>query len=317
MDAVCVGILVADLFASPIDSLPRAGELKLTDRFLQAAGGCAMNVAADLRRLGRTAAVAGMVGEDMFGDFVIREARNRGIDAAGIVRSRNSQTSGTVIIPVRGEDRRYLHSTGANADFSLARLDPSLIDDARVLYVGGYLAMPRFDPADLAALFGHAGRRNVTTVLDVVVPAGAAVSMSAIQPVLPHTAFFLPNEDEARRLTGCADVHGQAEALARLNEDCCIVITRGVRGCCARRGAEWLEVPAYPVESIDESGAGDAFAAGLIVGILEGWPLERILRFASAVGASCTRSLGCTDGVFAFEEAVRFVEERGDAAGVS
>ena len=315
MDAVCVGILVADIFASPIDSLPRAGELKLTDRFLQAAGGCAMNVAADLRRLGRTVAVAGMVGEDMLGDFVIQEACRQGIDAAGIVRSRHAQTSGTVIIPVRGEDRRYLHSTGANADFLLADLDPSLMDGARVLYVGGYLAMPRFDPADLAALFRRARERNVTTVLDVVVPAGAAVSMSSIQPVLPHTDYFLPNQDEAHRLTGCADVHEQAETLARLNQDCCIVITRGVRGCCARRGAEWLEMPGYRVESIDESGAGDAFAAGLIAGILEKWPLAQILRFASAVGASCTRSLGCTDGVFSFEEAVRFIEERGDAIG--
>ena len=317
MDAVCVGILVADIFASPIDSLPRAGELKITDRFLEAAGGCAMNVAADLRRLGRTVAVAGMVGEDMLGDFVIQEARRQGIDATGIVRSRHSQTSGTVIIPVRGEDRRYLHSTGANADFLLTDLDPSLFEGASVLYVGGYLAMPRFEPADLAALFRHARKQNVTTVLDVVVPAGAAVSMSAIQPVLPETDYFLPNDDEAHHLTGCADVRSQAETLARLNQDCCIVITRGVRGCCARRGAEWLEMPGYRVESTDESGAGDAFAAGLIAGILEQWPLARILRFASAVGASCTRVLGCTDGVFSFEEALRFVEERGDAIGFS
>ncbi len=178
MDAVCVGILVADLFASPIDSLPKAGELKTTDRFLQAAGGCAMNVAADLRRLGQSVALAGMVGEDMFGDFVIREAERWGIEASGILRSAQTPTSGTVIIPVRGEDRRYLHCTGANADFSLAELDRSLLEGARVLYVGGYLAMPRIDPDGLASLFRHARQRGLTTVLDVVVPAGAVVDMS-------------------------------------------------------------------------------------------------------------------------------------------
>jgi 5-dehydro-2-deoxygluconokinase len=59
---------------------------------------------------------------------------------------------------------------------------------------------------------------------------------------------------------------------------------------------------------VDESGAGDAFAAGLIAGVLEGWPLERTLRFAAAVGASCTRALGCTDGVFSMEEALAFLE---------
>jgi len=58
---------------------------------------------------------------------------------------------------------------------------------------------------------------------------------------------------------------------------------------------------------VDESGAGDAFAAGFISGLLEKWPLEKTLRFASAVGASCTRALGCTEGVFRFEEALAFI----------
>jgi sugar/nucleoside kinase (ribokinase family) len=61
------------------------------------------------------------------------------------------------------------------------------------------------------------------------------------------------------------------------------------------------------MESVDESGAGDAFAAGFITGLLENWSLDRTLRFASAVGASCTRALGCTEGVFHFDEAQSYV----------
>ena len=60
--------------------------------------------------------------------------------------------------------------------------------------------------------------------------------------------------------------------------------------------------------SIDESGAGDAFAAGLIVGILEAWPLEFTLRFAAAVGASCTRAVGCSASVFSFREAMDYLK---------
>ena len=186
-----------------------------------------MNVAADLRKLGRSVTVAGMVGEDIFGDFVIGEARRLGIDAGGIMRSRRSCTSQTVIIPVRGEDRRYLHSTGSNADFSLADLDRAILDGARVLYVGGYLAMPRFAPADLADLFREARERGMVTVLDVVVPAGAQVPAAAIEPVLPYTSFFLPNEDEARVMTGCPDARAQAERLGASTPDCVIVVTRG------------------------------------------------------------------------------------------
>jgi len=308
MDAVCAGILVADTFASPIDSLPLPGQLKLTERFLQAAGGCAMNVAANLRKLGSSVTLAGMVGEDIFGDFVAGEARRLGIDTGGLMRSRRSPTSQTVIIPVRGEDRRYLHSTGANADFSLAGLDRSILAGARVLYVGGYLAMSRFDPPDLADLFRCARDRGLATVLDVVVPAGSNVPSGSLEPVLPHTCFFLPNEDEARVMTGCPEPRAQAEKLASFAPGCAIVITRGSRGCAAWQAGEWIETPAFRVESVDESGAGDAFAAGLIAGILEGWPLARALRFAAAVGASCTRALGCTEGVFTMEEALDFLE---------
>jgi sugar/nucleoside kinase (ribokinase family) len=66
-------------------------------------------------------------------------------------------------------------------------------------------------------------------------------------------------------------------------------------------------VPAPQVDAIDESGAGDAFAAGFIVGLLEGWKLERSVRFASAIGASACTRLGCTDGVFTRAEAEAFL----------
>ncbi|MCX6624617.1 MAG: PfkB family carbohydrate kinase, partial [Acidobacteria bacterium] len=55
-------------------------------------------------------------------------------------------------------------------------------------------------------------------------------------------------------------------------------------------------------------GAGDAFASGIVTGLLEQWPLEYMLQFASALGASCTRALGCTEGVFHYDEATEFVK---------
>jgi sugar/nucleoside kinase (ribokinase family) len=127
-----------------------------------------------------------------------------------------------------------------------------------------------------------------------------------IRPALPYTDLFLPNQDEARALTGRDDPAEQAEVLARLSPNATIVITQGSAGALARRGQETLRAAAFRVDAIDESGSGDAFDAGFLVGMLEGWPLEESLRFASAVGASCTRALGCHDGVFSFEEARAF-----------
>jgi sugar/nucleoside kinase (ribokinase family) len=128
--------------------------------------------------------------------------------------------------------------------------------------------------------------------------------------VLPYTDYFLPNEDEARLLTGERDVVEQVKCLARLNPTGTVVITRGGHGSLAKRGTVLLDTAPFPVEAVDESGAGDAFAAGFITGLLKDWPLDYTLRFASAVGASSTRALGCHDGVSCFDETQRMISER-------
>jgi len=308
MDVACVGILVADVFASPIPRLPGEGELITTSSFATSVGGCAANVAVALRILGCTVTIAGKVGTDMFGDFVISDLRRHAINVEHIRRESNRSTSGTVIFKVQGEDRRYLHCIGANADFTLEDIDYSLLDDVRVLYVGGYLAMPSFAPEQLARLFQEAKRRGLTNVLDVVMPAGVSFGLAGVSPALPYTDYFLPNQDEAARLTGCADARGQAECLSALSPECAVVITRGPCGCITKRGDQIIETPPYHVDTVDESGAGDAFAAGLIAGLRRHWEIERTLSFAAAVGASCTRALGCSAGVFTFDEAVAFLE---------
>ena len=310
MDVACIGILVADIFASPIDSLPREGELKTTDRFWLSVGGCAANTAVDLRHLNRSVAIMGKVGNDMFGDFVVDELGRHCIETSHVTRSPSLPTSSTVIVNVRGQDRRYIHCIGANAEFRLADVDLSCLEKCQVLYVGGYLATPGIPASDLAKLFKAAKEKSVTTVLDVVIPAGVSVSLAQVAPVLPYTDYFLPNEDEARLLTGERDVVEQVKCLARLNPACTVVITRGEHGSLAKCGSVLMDTAPFPVEAMDESGAGDAFAAGFITGLLEDWPFDYTLCFASAVGASCTRALGCHDGVSCFDEARQMISER-------
>lgn len=310
MDIVCAGILVADILSSPIESLPNAGALRLTDRITMNIGGCAANAAVDLVRLGRSVRVVGKIGCDLFGDFVVGVLKGEGIDVSGVKRSPTDQTSATQIVNVRGQDRRFIHTLGANAGFSLADIDLSVLDDARLLYLGGYLVMPSFTAEDLTKLFQEAKRRGLITVLDVVVAADKRTTMEeALAGALPYTDAFLPNDDEGRALTGQADPRAQAEAFASLNPNCTIVITRGRQGVLAKRGPEVIEAGIYQVDSIDGTGAGDAFDAGFFVGLLEGWPLEETVRFAAALGASCTRALGTTAGVFTFEEAVAFIKQ--------
>jgi sugar/nucleoside kinase (ribokinase family) len=307
MDVACLGILVADIFVEPVDQLPEPGELRTTERLLFSPGGCAANVAIDLRRLNRTVSIIGRVGQDALGSFVVSSLQEKGVHTEHIQLG-SRPTSATVIINVRGQDRRYLHCIGANGEFSAADCNFEMLKGVRILYVGGYLAMPGFGAADLAELFRFAQSQGLITVLDVVIPFGMRDPSAAVIPALPFTDYFLPNEDEARLLTGELDVHRQVSALTRHNSRLTLVVTRGAKGSIATRNGETIEIPGYAMRSVDESGAGDAFAAGIIAGILEEWPLDSILRFASAVGGSCTRELGCAAGVFNFDQACEYLK---------
>lgn len=307
-DVICAGILVADVFTHPVQRLPDPGELTTTSGLIMSAGGSAANAAITLRILGQQVDVIGKVGLDISGDFVVSELKRRGIGITHIRRTATQPTSGTVVLNVRGEDRRYLHCTGANAEFGFDDLDMKSLNGAKVLYFGGYLALPSFRVGGLTKLFREAKLRGLTTVLDVTIPAGESFGIADIASALRYSDYFLPNYEEAARLTGELDERIQAKCLNDLNRDCVVVITRGPEGPIAIRGGKFFETPRFRVESIDESGAGDAFAAGLMAGLLQDWDLEPTLIFAAAIGASRTRALGCFSSVFTFEEAISFIE---------
>jgi sugar/nucleoside kinase (ribokinase family) len=306
IDVLCAGILVADLFVPPLPRLPEPGELQKVGAMPLAPGGCAVNTALDLVRLGLRVGVAGLVGRDLFGEFIRRDLLGRGLaDASGIREIAATPTSQTVILPVTGQDRRFIHSVGANAAFRVADVDRDAVARCRALYVGGYGILPAFDPEELGDLFAFARSKGVRTVLDVAgVSSGSGPAMLAA--VLPHVDAFLPNNDEARLLTGEADPVRQARRFVDLGA-ATAVVTRGGDGLAvATRDGTWT-AGAFAVDVVDASGSGDAFDAGFIVGLIEGWDLGRTLAFASAAGGSCCTRLGTTAGVFTRAEAEAFL----------
>jgi sugar/nucleoside kinase (ribokinase family) len=208
---------------------------------------------------------------------------------------------------VIGEDRRFVHTLGANADFGAADINPSLVAGARAFYLGGYFVLPGLDGRRLGNLYASARAAGVLTVLDVVVPSGVdGISLELLADVLPYVDLFVPNEDEARALTGEDDPENQAQRLREAGA-AAVVVTMGREGALLVDDDRSVRARAPKVEVMDASGAGDAFSAGLIAGRLEGWGVERTLGFASVLGASACTKLGCTDGVLDRHEAERFL----------
>jgi sugar/nucleoside kinase (ribokinase family) len=305
IDCLSVGILVADHLCDPIDHVPTAGELVLCPRLPLAIGGCAANVAIDLVRLGARVGVVGCVGRDAFGGFVCNTLAAAGVDSGDIRRLDDAETSGTLIINVKGEDRRFIHSAGANARLRAADIPLARVRGSKVLYVGGYLLMPALEGEPLATLFREARAAGTKTVLDIVLP-GAGDHWPKLEAVLRETDVFLPNTDEAAALLGVRDPLEQARRFAAAGART-VAITCGDAGCVVVSGADCLRGGAYQVEYQGGTGAGDAFDAGFIMGMLADADLAGCLRWASAIGASCVRSISATDSVFTRAEAEEFI----------
>jgi sugar/nucleoside kinase (ribokinase family) len=305
-DVGCAGILVSDTFCGPMRRLPKEGELLAIDQMHSGAGGCAANVAADLVKQGIEVDVCGCVGTDPSAELLLQNLRDAGVGCGQVWRLAALPTSRTVILLVEGEDRRYIHVFGANAGFEVHHIRRDWVDGLQVFYFGGLCATPAIRAAELAELLGHCRERGIATVVDVVVPQGQR-GMAAIEPLLPWIDYFLPNDDEAERLTGCTGVEQQAAKLLACGVGT-VVITRGAEGATAARGRQRWQVEAYRVDGVDPSGSGDAFAAGLITGILRKWDVAEMLRYAAALGASATTAIGTTGGVFDAQQARSYLD---------
>jgi sugar/nucleoside kinase (ribokinase family) len=305
IECLSVGILVADHLCDPISHVPKAGELILADRLPLSIGGCASNAAVDLARLGVNVGVVGCVGKDFFGRFVSETLADAGVDVRDIRQVEGVETSGTLIINVAGQDRRFIHTRGANAHLRVEHIPLDRLAEAKVLYVGGYLLMTALDPVELAAVFRRARAAGVQTVLDIVLP-GPGDYWDQFEPVLAETDVFLPNTDEAAVITGLDDPVAQAERFRAAGART-VVITCGHAGSVLISDRERLRAPVYPVEYRGGTGSGDAFDAGYIVGLLRGEDATGCLRWGSAVGASCVRSISATESVFTQSEAEAFM----------
>jgi sugar/nucleoside kinase (ribokinase family) len=308
VEVLCAGIVVADHVCTPVSHVPAAGELVMADGMLLTIGGCAANAAVDLTKMGVRAAVAGRVGADAFGRLVTELLHENGVDVSAITTSRSAATSQTMIVNVQGQDRRFIHTFGANAEFAAADIPMRLVERCRVLYVGGYLLMPGMRQEELLPLFAAARARGVKTVLDVAIPAPGKY-VDRLEKLLPHVDVFLPNHHEGTVITGESDPVKQAEFFQRLGCGTAI-ITMGSDGAVLVQPNRRLRCGVYTVPFVDGSGGGDAFDAGYIYGLLRGLDTEDCLRIASALGASCVRAIGTTPGVFTRPECEEFLGEQ-------
>ena len=307
IECLSAGILFADVACAPVERVPNAGELVPTDRMQLSLGGCASNTALDLAKVGVNVGVAGCVGDDPFGRFITDALSVDRVDTSGIHKVEDEGSAASLVINVKGEDRRFISTPAANTRFTVEHIREDWLAVAKVFYIGGFFMMPELETEALVEVFRKLRARGAKTVLDVVLY-GDTDYWGRLAKILPETDFFMPNDDEAALITGLDNPIAQAERFCEAGAKN-VVITCGSEGSYLIGEEGRMKSGIYPTEFVGGTGSGDAFDAGFIAGLLVGEDMPGCLRWGSALGASCVRSITATESVFTRPEAEAFMKQ--------
>ncbi|HEX6074311.1 MAG TPA: 5-dehydro-2-deoxygluconokinase [Micromonosporaceae bacterium] len=278
-------------------------------------GGSPTNVAVAAARHGRRAAVVTGVGDDPFGRFVRTALEGYGVDPRYVatVPGRATPVTFCEIFPP-DHFPIYFYGRDPAPDLLVSDFDLDAVREAGVFWVTvtGLCAEPSRS-ATLAALRARRGRG--ITVLDLDYRAqfwpSRAEARRWVREALPHVTVAVGNLDECHTAVGVTEPRRAAEALREQGVELAVV-KQGPKGVLADASAGVVDVPPLPVEVLNGLGAGDAFGGALCHGLLAGWDLRRVIRFANAAGAIVAARLACSDAMPTSAEVETLIEEAGD-----
>ena len=307
-----------------IDTYPREEALANILAESVGNGGSPFNLLVDLAKLGAGFPLAGigLIGADAEGEWIVGQCRTHGIDARQVRVHPGVPTSYTDVMTVRDTGRRtFFHQRGANAllddghfDFAASR--------ARHFHLGYLLLLDRLDQPDgdfgtvAARTLARARATGLTTSIDVV-SEDSERFVQVVWPALPHVDYCLLNDFELERTTGVrvrremgidvGAVHLAAQRLLDAGVQGWVIIhfpegaaALGRDGCFHVRGS--LRVP--PTQIVSTVGAGDAFAAGVLLAVHEGEPMETALQYGVCVATACLQGPGASDAVGVLQESL-------------
>jgi ribokinase len=248
-------------------------------------GGQAANTAAWLGVAGVQVALVGRVGADAAGRSAAEELGALGVDARLAVDAERPTGTCVVLVAADGE-RTMFPDAGANG--GPVELDDDLLVRGDHLHVVGYALLREGSGAGAQSAIARARAAGMTVSVD---PSSAALLSGGLRQLWRGVDLVVPNSLEASALTGLADPSAAARALAESFSE--VVVTLGERGALWTDGAEVLTVAASEADVVDTTGAGDAFAAGLLAARVRGAGPKEALEAGCALAA---RAVAVTGG---------------------
>ncbi|MER7397272.1 5-dehydro-2-deoxygluconokinase [Streptomyces sp. NPDC000151] len=325
-DLITMGRIGVDIY--PLQTGVSLADVETFGKFL---GGSATNVAVAAARQGRRTAVISRTGADPFGTYIHNALRDFGVDDRWVTPVAQYPTPVTFCEIFPPDDfPLYFYRRPKAPDLVIRpeELDQDAIRAAKVFWITGTgLCEEPSRSATLAAL--EARGKSGTTVFDLdwrpmfwggqggasgdggaTGPQAMANARPYYEAALAHATVAVGNVDEAEVATGLRDPKACAQALLDRGVELA-VIKQGPKGVLAvHRDGRTAEVPPTPVEVVNGLGAGDSFGGALVHGLLSGWELEPMMRYANAAGAIVAGRLACSSAMPTATEVEAFLAER-------
>ena len=284
-----VGEINVDLVLQGAHAFPIPGKEVLVDDVVMTLGSASAICAMGLARLGTPVAFLGKVGTDPWGDFCVDAMREAGIDVSRVAGDAKLKTGVTVSI-TSPHDRALVSYLGSIRALRAEDVPPAAFTGFDHLHVSSYFLQEGLRPG-IRGLFARAHAAGLTTSLDPGFDPSERWEADIVS-TLAETDLFLPNEVEVTAITRRFNV---ADALRQLENGRTRVIAKlGPEGCMTLEGGQPLAVPAFRIDPVDTTGAGDSFDAGFLHAWLRGMPVLESLRWGAACGSLSTRGLGGT-----------------------
>ncbi|MCM8816668.1 MAG: carbohydrate kinase family protein [Candidatus Omnitrophica bacterium] len=303
----CLGILVGDFVVRPVKKIPERGKLELVETCELHIGGCASNTAVVARKLGTEVSVIGKIGNDALGEFVLSALKKEGLDVSMVRIEKGITTSGTAVLVFPDGERSFLHSIGANSKFSVEDIDFEYLKNFDIVHVAGIFLMPGLEGKKLQTLAIKVKQINKILSFDTAWDSTGRW-LPVIEDSLAYVDYFFTSLEEAKMLSGKSDYIEMAKFF----------LEKGVKNVCLKMGPDGSYVtdgkvsnyyPALKVCAVDSTGAGDAYVAGFLTGILKGYDLLKAGLLANTVGAMSVTAVGATSGIVDWDSLVSFAKK--------
>jgi len=318
-DVITMGRIGVDLY--PLDIGVPLARVETFGKFL---GGSPTNVAVAAARLGWRTAVITRTGRDAFGEYLHQELQGFGVDDRWVAEVEEYPTPVTFCEIFPPDDFPlyfYRQPKAPDLEIHPSELDLDAVRDARIFWMTGTgLSAEPSRAATLAALQARtespARDFRTATVFDLdwrpmFWDGGdhSSVAPARYREALAHATVAVGNIDECEIATGEREPHAAARALLAAGVELAVV-KQGPKGVLAvHRDGSSADVPPLPVEVVNGLGAGDAFGGALCHGLLAGWDIARIMRYANAAGAIVASRLACSSAMPFPDEVERALAE--------